>query len=1413
MARRNTNRTATPRRGGILGKLVALFLGFVLGIVATVGGIAGAGYYLVAKVPVKDAVNTVNKYAGTNIDYTEYITEEYASKTVLGLVGSLSGVAQEFSNGNGSFNTLNAISPKVGETISDLLKKLEEKDFDVVLSESGLVESVSGIGMNIDYAELMAKKFSDLGGYLKEQTGCLELGGVIGMFTETNDLLNAICYGEENVDYILKDGKPEMLGKAKPLTLGDVTSETGINFETVLARIPLDALPLDSSDALFSALIYGNENRYDKNAEGKAIMRQMVFTMDEGVLRDADGHKIEATKNGDIYTVTDGEKSYYIALKDGKYLAYIDEELTIAKRYPKTTVSDLMNGSELFEKIELGTLFKESPLDKDHDPIIVALAYGEEGTHYDLIDTNADGEKDTIKWLEDKNGDLYRQRTLGVFFDENTDFMSLLEDVKLSTLLDVSPLDENADPLKLALAFGEKDTHYKIIDGEIVWQTNPETGKPYEASTLGVFFDPNTDLTELFYDVKLSTLLKVSPLDTNPDEIKIALAYGQEDVHYKIIDGKIVWQTDPETGKPYKERTLGVFFDENTDLLSLFEDVKLGTLLKVSPLDTNPDPITLALAYGDKGTHYNVVGGKIVWLTDPETGKPYKERTLGALIGENADVKALFYDIRLATLFEISPLDADPDPIKLALAYGSNGKHYKIDGGEIVWQTNPETGKPYKARTIGIFFDENTDILELLYDVELGTLFKISPLDKYQGKPEPDAIKLALAFGEEGKHYKLTDTDANLIPDKIEWLTDPETGKAYSPRTLAIFFDGKTDLSELVYDIKIATILDVDVNNHMMMAIAYGNSDTYTKVGEKVTMNPVPYAIVGDKVYNAKYTQVGTATVADAGLGIYETKIDEKTVYLRKDGAAYFAYETKALATGAKAADRITYQARTLRDLMGTNATAIIDGIELGAVLQTDVLTCSDELVRAIAYGYDGTHYDLLDADATGVADGVIWKVKDPLTGERFAPRTVADMQNLDALFEEVRLASALSITPTSHPILISLAYGKEGTDFNYVIKDGNKVGFTPITPPKTIASLKNDGDELLNGIELAALFTNAKTSDKLTMFVLYGKAGIHYTPTGETTVDMLKKRIAVYDGKAYDEYGTALSGSVAGNVYTDGDGASFTLYQPVDGEQTVEITVGEVTHSAPYYYVKNAKGEDVYFAAHTIGDLTTGNGLFDNITKALTVRDMMNDDKTIDSHFILKHMADVPVSKLPERIEGLTFQEVYADVIYKKDAEGYYLDKDGNYHLDHEGNKFKTIHYHFEDKTFYTTETYEEGTDVHLTLTGQWKYLLTRENKEEVCQLTNITHLIENMSHNVHYAPLTDLVEDGLVELEDEDLLGDPITYDFGVLGTIDTYYYKDFEGNFVLDGGGNKIAKTKIGELAVEELIDYVSKVLNLI
>ena len=76
-------RKETVKKSGIGGKLVCLLLGFVMGVVGTVGGVGGLGYFAITQIKIKDAVGTVNDLAGLEIDYTQYINEQYGDSTVL----------------------------------------------------------------------------------------------------------------------------------------------------------------------------------------------------------------------------------------------------------------------------------------------------------------------------------------------------------------------------------------------------------------------------------------------------------------------------------------------------------------------------------------------------------------------------------------------------------------------------------------------------------------------------------------------------------------------------------------------------------------------------------------------------------------------------------------------------------------------------------------------------------------------------------------------------------------------------------------------------------------------------------------------------------------------------------------------------------------------------------------------------------------------------------------------------------------------------------------------------------------------------------------------------------------------------------------------------------------------------------
>lgn len=121
------------KKGGFWGKFLAVLLGFLFGIIATIGSIAAIGYALFAKIKIKDGISSVNKITGSDIDYKEYITDEYAEKTISALLSDLSSLVSEFQGGKGSLSSLNKISPQVETQVTKIADTLQS-DYNIPLA-------------------------------------------------------------------------------------------------------------------------------------------------------------------------------------------------------------------------------------------------------------------------------------------------------------------------------------------------------------------------------------------------------------------------------------------------------------------------------------------------------------------------------------------------------------------------------------------------------------------------------------------------------------------------------------------------------------------------------------------------------------------------------------------------------------------------------------------------------------------------------------------------------------------------------------------------------------------------------------------------------------------------------------------------------------------------------------------------------------------------------------------------------------------------------------------------------------------------------------------------------------------------------------------------------------------------------
>ena len=1321
------------KKSGFLGKLVAVILGFLFGIIATIGSLAAIGYYVYAKMRIRDGFELVGNFVG-DIDYTQYITDEYADKTVSELVGELQGLVSSLSDKSLTLADLNKISPQVETQVTKLADSLEanynipveinsrNKDTNgnildekgaVIIDKDGNVEKTDENGRAVLTAEngemlvgIMDLPFSLLSDFVMGTVRPLELGAVLSSpslnMLAGNDMLMLLCYGDES-NYEIVDGEVVMKNGARATTIGDLLgSGSGTDGEggitSVLDNISLAGLlevtsdGFDDSDPVVRALVYGTEGKnyiYDEDA-GEPVWLPLSYALNsaENTFTSPDGTEY-------LYDETSGEWQS----EDGGSIRPASGAVRAVSASADASYDYLVYDAA--------------------GELVCGLKRTEDGS---FAAYSPDGEQ------------LYHgPRTLGDLMNSlggaDGNVVDLLSDVELGVLLGISDQKYGEDNKMLfALAYGNIGTDFLPDENGGVIMLNGA-----EPTTVGDL--TGGDAQALFDEIALDSLMNIS----RTDNVMCALAYGTEGIHYTWAEG-----------------------EESPEMLPVRYTVREGGLV-----DETGNPVEAVLENGvwtivsESGTLYGREEDGGVYVYDAPDGTErvlYSKTTLGDLFD---GPEALMNDIRLGSLMG---LNGSSDPTLLALAYGTEGVDYEID--EATNEIVPLEGGKAPV-TVGDLTNDET-AAEIFNGLQLGSVLGISPLDLYDDDPDndPDPVMLSLAYGEEGTHYIVTDADGVY---SVEWLTDPETNEPYGPRTIADLKDGG-----FIDELQLASVLNV-------------------------------------------------------------SPLDED----------------------------------------------------------------SDALMTALAYGNEGEHYRIV-TDENG-SRRIEWLL-DPETNEPYGPRTIADLRDGSAALDELWLSTVLDVTAQSDGIMLSLAYGNEGED--YEIVDGEIVMLNG-AKPRSIGELKDGG--LIDGVRLSAIVT-ADPDDAITMYVLYGVEGVHYETDADTgAVVMLRREIAVYGGNAYDERGDLLPGTLQetddGYIYTDGE--TVWLLEERSGKTTEIETDGE-TVEAPCYYAADETGGAVYYAPRTIGDFSGESSLLSDITKDLTIGDLMGEgeqsgliaavsDWKIDdlndqdkimslkigdvmqidetSTGILRAMADWSLGDLnnqnkimslkisdvmeidgtspvvlqtmlekdwtladlndKDTFESLTLAEVIEIdetnpdtpdlLISLRDAEiGALGDAVNSLKLtqmlgedDVQNNRFLR---HLADSTVLTladdlsdlsiAEVFAD--DVYTTdgdakvLTGTWKYLLTDPEgvmAPEDYTINDIGLLTQNMTTNIQNANLETLHGDGIISMEDTAFLQSDIIYSTELLPGLNIPAYSNPDGT----------DKSKIGQLTITELIDYVGKFLT--
>ncbi len=620
------------------------------------------------------------------------------------------------------------------------------------------------------------------------------------------------------------------------------------------------------------------------------------------------------------------------------------------------------------------------------------------------------------------------------------------------------------------------------------------------------------------------------------------------------------------------------------------------------------------------------------------------------------------------------------------------------------------------------------------------------------------------------------------------------------------------------------------VSDSMLLTICYGPASHYT-LGEdgKVTMNQIVYTledvILEDETPGKALFDIDGDNLSEEGTLDLSAKTFTLTTgevhYLQLDPSittkeTYKAYTDAAFSTPA------LYPKTKAKDFAGSNK--IFDDLTLADTLNVKNVNSSHSVLVELAYGKKDENYTV-EEDGTIVV----------MEGSR--PRTIGDLKESNKdLINDITLANALNVNGNSHTVLLSLAYGKKGVNYE-VVEDaeGNKT-LNVLTPDsaRTLGDLSNNGTDLINDVALSDILPEDRDSS-LIMYMLYGREGVHYVIDEMTNeIEMLQKRIAVYYDSVqntytpYNEYGELIeafdkdNSDLANGVYVDANGVTY-FFDPTDtttlGTIKTKLANGKsdgTKNMAQLFYLsveEEGVRVPVKYEASTLGSISGKNNAISTMTTRLTVSEVF-DKTTVQGNMFLKHVPNETIDSLPAAILNLSVTQVYEKDVYKYDeTKGGFLDKNGVALADQTDVSARIVNAEWWYLLHNSAEcTPGSGGHVVCGMTEfdpATPYVYTADSIHHYT-VSDMGALVTNMTKNMENATLYRLHMDKMLDLGDTDLSK---TVNFTVIENSalpdeeKTTILNDLKNNAKIENG------QKIGNLTVLQAVKYLTAILEVV
>ncbi len=557
-----------------------------------------------------------------------------------------------------------------------------------------------------------------------------------------------------------------------------------------------------------------------------------------------------------------------------------------------------------------------------------------------------------------------------------------------------------------------------------------------------------------------------------------------------------------------------------------------------------------------------------------------------------------------------------------------------------------------------------------------------------------------------------------------------------------------TFLTDSIYDADLGTILMKNGSSNdaeLFIALCYGEedvdfeyvSDSYTGA-DAIKINGKNAKLISSR----KPLTLRKLTSNEEDGGIMNTFYELPLATVLKDESHLDDSIMCAIAYGHKSHYEIVREVvdgKTVKKAVMKQVAYTLEGDKLYDISDVEIENYTlDKATNVLTLESGEKQYLRLDS-ASGTLKGTLKAYKDAQYTDpvKYTKTKISELTgDAASLVDGIYLKDAMEMDDDTHKILKSLAEDKDGN-------------------PRTIGELKAKNENIINDISLTDVMKEER-DDKLVMYLLYGKKGIHYDEVnGE--IDMLQRQIAVLDGQVYNEYGEEIVGVAANGVFTDANGETYD-YAATNKE--LDVTVNGVAKKAPTYYLSK-DGEKVLYHATNLGDLNSDNSPVSHLTTRLQIADIFTEKDIADNMFLV-HVQNETIDSLPSAIEELKITEVYAEEIFEDDG---------------------------------------------VTVKGTWWYLLYDQDTGNILEPTikEMASLTGNMMNNVHAATLNQLDADGMVDFKDSTTLTRPIdfndpSHNLGAVLNID-YTIPTVNG----------IPKETLGELTVSELLEYVDAIVK--